>query len=165
MSMMQLIQVLNLKCLDHISTCLSLLNILLVYHHGYYKLSLLKCQGSEWLKEESHSMFSFLCKYNPHVVCLQETHLVSDTISHVRKTWVQWSSHSTHSTYSRGVSLLIHKRLRWEVGQVLKDHEVHFVFVHTWIDSRPFVILCLYIPSPGSRFYSSVSWCHCNLYG
>lgn len=56
--------------------------------------------------------------------------------------------HSTFSTYSRGVSLLVYKSLQWEVGQVMKDTEGRFVF-HAWIDSLPYwyIFTHTYTPS------------------
>lgn len=96
------------------------------------------------------SIFMHIRKYNPHLICLQETHLVPDRISQLRKPWVQWSLHSTYSTYSRGVSLLVHRSLRWEVGLVQKDPEGRYVFVHAWIDSLPYVLLGLYLPPPAN---------------
>ncbi|XP_056421618.1 uncharacterized protein LOC130361932 [Hyla sarda] len=94
--------------------------------------------------------FSHVRRYNPHIVCLQETHMMPANLGVFRKPWVQWASHSCHSTYSRGVSLLVHRSLRWEVDQLSVDSLGRYVFVHTFIDNTPFVLPGIYNPHPAT---------------
>lgn len=67
-----------------------------------------------------------------------------------KKTRVQWETHSFHTTYSRGVSLLIHKTVQWESIWVKRDPAGRYVFVQARLYSFPFVIFCIYNPPPAS---------------
>lgn len=96
------------------------------------------------------ALFMHIRKYNPHVICLQETHLIPEKVSQLLKPWVQWSVHFTHSSYSRGVSLLVHRNFRWEVGQIQKDPKGRFIFIQACIDSLPYVLLGIYLPPPSN---------------
>lgn len=46
-----------------------------------------------------------LKKYIPGILCYQETHLTADTVSFLGYSWVGKAYHSTHTSYSRGVSV------------------------------------------------------------
>lgn len=71
-----------------------------------------------------------------------------DKISQLQKSWVQGAI-----SYSKGFSLLVHRQLRWEVGQVTKDPEGRFIFTRVWIDSQPYVIFGNYfLPIQTCRF-------------
>lgn len=58
---------------------------------------------------KSTMISSGLCKFYPAIIALQETHLLRDNVSCLQYAWVGKSYHSTHTAYSRGVSVLIHK--------------------------------------------------------
>lgn len=71
-----------------------------------------------------HTMVSTtLQKHLPAIRALQETHLVSDTLSCVNFSWVGWVYHSTHTSYSREVSVLVHQSLDFQVFDKLTLRE------------------------------------------
>ena len=77
-------------------------------------------------------MFSYLKKYKPHFICLQETHLMAPTLKYLKRPWLASQYHATYSSFSRGVSILVAKALRAETectdrpcGSVCSAHYSH----------------------------------------
>lgn len=50
-----------------------------------------------------YAIFSWLRQFQPAILCLSETHLT--------RSWIGHSFHSTYSSHSRGVSVLIHRSI------------------------------------------------------
>ena len=84
------------------------------------------------------------------IICLQETHMIPDTTNQLCKPWIQWSIHSSYSTYARGVSLLVHRSVPWKCFQKKVDPEGQYVFVQAQVYDIPFVILGIYNPPPAT---------------
>lgn len=57
----------------------------------------------------------------PHIVLLQETHLTGSGVLSLNRGWIQRAIHSTHSSYARGVAILIHKKLTCSIEHVGTD--------------------------------------------
>lgn len=95
-----------------------------------------------------YAVFNFLQAFQPAIICLQETHLEIDTLSTLKRSWIGHSFHSTHSGYSRGVSVLIHRNIVFQSMHVRIDHEGRYVCLRCKLFSRPFLIIALYIPPP-----------------
>lgn len=72
---------------------------------------------------------SILNKYHPAIIGLQEIHLTQESLSCLKYSWDQKVYHSTHTSYSRGVCVLIHKSLDLKELAVLSDPEGRYVFL------------------------------------
>lgn len=72
-------------------------------------------------------IFTYIKKYNPHICILHETHLTGSRTLALKKPWVGSHYHSTYSTYSRGVSVLIHKSLPFTLLDLHLDPEGKYV--------------------------------------
>lgn len=94
-------------------------------------------------------VFEFIKKYNPHICILQETHLVGSKIRSLKCPWVGRHFHATHSGYSRGVSILIHKSLNFELLDVKLDPGGKYVLIHAYIETVEMVVVGIYLPPPG----------------
>lgn len=70
-----------------------------------------------------------LRKHLPVVCALQETHLVPETLSCLNFAWAEWAYHSTHTSYSRGVSVLIHCSPDFQLLDKRIDSEARYVFL------------------------------------
>lgn len=92
----------------------------------------------------------FLClkKLYPAVICLQETHLTSESKSCMKYRWIGWSYHSTHTSFSRGVSVVIHSSLDYQEYDSKIDQKGRFVFLHCHFGILICVLACVYIPPP-----------------
>lgn len=95
-------------------------------------------------------VMTYLKKHNPHVCILQETHLVGSKVLSLKKPWVGHYYHATYSGYARGVSILVHKSLTYELLDVKIDPEGRFVLLHVVIDTHEMLIVGVYIPPPAT---------------
>lgn len=81
---------------------------------------------------------------NDIVFCFQETHLTAETMSSLWYSWVGRAYHSTHTSYFRGISVLIYGALGYREYDSVIDMEGCFVFIHC----RFYTLSCVYIPLP-----------------
>lgn len=95
-------------------------------------------------------VFQFVKSYHPQICVFQETHLVGKRTFSLKKPWVGYHYHSTHSTFSRGVSILILKTLPFRLLDLALDPEGRFVVLHALLYNVPWVIVGLYLPPPAS---------------
>lgn len=95
-------------------------------------------------------VFNYIKKYHPHICILQETHLIGSRTLALKKPWVGSYYHSTYSTYSRGVSVLIHKSLPFTLLDLHLDPEGKYVVLHAMCDRMELVLVGLYNLPPTS---------------
>ncbi|XP_012819057.2 uncharacterized protein LOC105947410 [Xenopus tropicalis] len=93
-------------------------------------------------------MFTYLKRYPPSILLLQETHLTGQKILALKKPWVGWHYHSTYSSYSRGVSILIRKGVPFEFIKLHTDYYGRFMILHGLLAHKPITIVNMYIPPP-----------------
>lgn len=74
-------------------------------------------------------IISFLKRENAQIALLQETHLTDLEHIRLRRSWVGQVFYSSFSLKSRGVAILIHKKLPFTLEEVIKDDEGRFVIV------------------------------------
>lgn len=58
-------------------------------------------------KIKRNAIFKYFSRLQLHLVCLQETHLQPDSVHLLPSRKFPTQFHSTHSSYSRGVSVMI----------------------------------------------------------
>lgn len=66
-------------------------------------------------------MFKYLNHNRPHILFVQETHLVGNDILALRRLWVQQAFHATYSGYAMGVAVLLYKSLAYKVIHLITD--------------------------------------------
>lgn len=66
-------------------------------------------------------MFKYLNHHRPHILFLQETHLVGKKILALHRSWVQQAFHATYLSYARGVAVLLNKSLAYKVLYIITD--------------------------------------------
>lgn len=93
-------------------------------------------------------VFKFLQKYNPHICNFQETHLVGSRTLGLQRAWVGAQYHSTYSNYTRGVSVLVHRSLPFQLLDVRTDPGGRYVIVHALIYAKQMILVGLYLPPP-----------------
>lgn len=91
-------------------------------------------------------IFTYMKIYLPHICILQETHLTGGRILALKKPWVGSYYHSTYSSYSRGVSVLVHKSLQFNLSDLHLDTEERYVVLHALCNNLDLIIVGLYIP-------------------
>lgn len=66
----------------------------------------------------------------------------------LKKPWVGSDFHSTYSSYSRGVSVLVHKALSFVLLDLHLDPDGQYVIIHALCDRLDMIIVGLYVPPP-----------------
>lgn len=94
--------------------------------------------------------FTFLKKQRADVIALVETHMDGKLQMALRRPWVGWAFHSTFTSHSRGVSILIAKSIHFELGEICIDPQGRYVFISAKLYGEPFLILAFYVPPPFS---------------
>lgn len=68
----------------------------------------------------------------------------------LKRPWVGHHYHATHSGYSRGVSILVHKSLNFELLDIKIDPEGRYILLHAILDTVEMVIVGVYLPPPAN---------------
>lgn len=97
-----------------------------------------------------YAVFSEVRAFQPAIICLSETHLTSDRIQLLRRSWIGQAYHSTYSTHARGVSVLVHKNIPYTCHRVKVDSEGRYVCILCTIYSQLLILVAIYIPPPYS---------------
>lgn len=91
-------------------------------------------------------VINYLRKLHPHICILQETHLVGSRVMCLKKAWVGAHYHAPYSNYARGVSVLIHRSLPFQLIDVKLDPGGRYILLHAMISEIPYVIVGIYLP-------------------
>lgn len=93
-------------------------------------------------------MFKYLNNHRPHILFLQETHLLGNKILALRRPWVRQAFHATYSSYARGVAILLNKSLAYKVMHLHTDQEGRFIILLLEIRAVVYAFVNIYIPPP-----------------
>lgn len=91
---------------------------------------------------------SLLRKRLPAICALQETHLTADSLSCINFRWVGRAYHSTHTSYSRGVSVLVPGSIDFVELDSELDDEGRYVFLCCKLFSFKCILAFVYVPPP-----------------
>lgn len=96
------------------------------------------------------AVFSILKKQRADVVALVETH--AEGLAHrvLKRPWIGWAYHSTHTTLSRGVSILIAKNTHFELQDSVVDSLGRYVLLKAKIHGDTLLLMAFYVPPPFS---------------
>ena len=94
------------------------------------------------------SVMSLLEEGMPGLLCLQETHLTKDTVPLLNSRKFQAQFHSVHSSYSRGVSILVGRGVTFSCTESQLDDQGRYIFLFCLIENSPYVLANMYIPPP-----------------
>ena len=66
----------------------------------------------------------------------------------LKRAWVGAHYHATYSNYARGVSVLVHRSLPFQLLDVKLDPGGRYVLLHALISGIPIVLVGVYLPPP-----------------
>lgn len=92
-------------------------------------------------------VFVHLKHLKPDITFLQETHLRLSDHARLRSNWVGQYFHSSLNSRSRGVAILIHKRLNFTVSDVNTDSKGRYVVVTGTLCQIPVILVSVYAPN------------------
>lgn len=93
-------------------------------------------------------VLKFLQAQHPHIMFLQETHLLGNKILAMKRPWIHKAIHATYSSYARGVSILLHKSLPCSIETVITDPGGRYLVVIIEVYSRRLALVNVYISPP-----------------
>lgn len=91
---------------------------------------------------------SGLERSGPGLLCLQETHLTNAAVIQLRSRGFQTQYHSVHSSYSRGVSIMVGRGVVFSCRESCIDEQGRYIFLSCLIENKPYVLANIYIPPP-----------------
>lgn len=100
-------------------------------------------------------VLSHLKSLSTDIAFLQETHLCREDHVRLRKPWVGQIFHSNFNSKSRGVAILIHKRIRFSPDQIHSDPYGRYIIVSGLLFETPVVFANLYAPNCDSPSFMS----------
>ena len=81
------------------------------------------------------------------IVFLQEIHLRATEIDRLQKRWPGQVLCAPYSNYARGVLILIHKSLPFQVANVIPDQYGRYIIVQGNIATHKLNMVCIYGPN------------------
>lgn len=92
-------------------------------------------------------IFSHLKQLKTDVLFLQETHLRLEDHTRLRKAWVNHIFHSKFNNRSRGVAILINKRIQFSLNAIMADPNGRYVIVSGLLFQTPVLLVNVYAPN------------------
>lgn len=96
---------------------------------------------------KSGKVFSHLRYLQADVIFLQETHIKSSELNHIKKSWMGHLFHSKYSVRARGAAIIIRKGIHFEPTEVKADPNGRYVAVSGTLQGLPVTLACLYAPT------------------
>lgn len=92
-------------------------------------------------------VFSHLRHLRAEIIFLQETHLrIADQVR-LRKSWIGQMFHSSFNSKSRGVSILIDKKIQFSASNIISDTQGRYVIVEGTLLQTPVLLVNVYAPN------------------
>lgn len=82
------------------------------------------------------------------IIALVEMHVTGHLQAVLKRPWVGWAYHSTHTNMSRGIAVLVAKSTPFELISMVLDQQGRYLFLHALVGGDPLLILASYIPPP-----------------
>lgn len=92
-------------------------------------------------------IFSHLKRLNTDIAFLQETHLRNQDHLKLKCTWVGDVFHSNFNSKSRGVAIVINKRVQFSSTKVIGDKNGRYLIVVGTILQNPVILVNVYAPN------------------
>lgn len=93
------------------------------------------------------------------IVCLQEIHLQVTETRYLKKLFRRDIWHEATATHSKGVMIVISKRIPWICTQAIIDNSGHYVILHGAFGQEKLKMVGAYAPNDQQVSFLSVSQC------
>ena len=102
---------------------------------------------------KSKGLAEWIQKQDPYICCLQETHLKTrDTYRLKVKGWKK-IFHTNGEQKKAGVSILISDKIYFQIKDVKRDKEGHYIMIKGSIQEEDITIINIYAPNIGALQY------------
>ena len=100
-----------------------------------------------------HRLAEWIQKQDPHICCLQETHLrPRDTYRLKVRGWKK-IFHANGNQKKAGVTILISDKVHFKIKNVTRDKERHYIIIKGSIQEEDITIINIYAPNIGAPQY------------
>ena len=102
-----------------------------------------------------HRIAECIRKHDPHICCLQETHLRTKDLHRVKvKDWKQiFQANGQEKKKKAGVAILISDKIDFQRRAITRDPEGHFIVLKGRIHQEDINIVNIYVPNIGTPKY------------
>ena len=97
--------------------------------------------------QKRKSVFAWIEKQKADIIFLQDTYSTPEIITNWKFNWRGEMIYSHGSNHSRGVLVLIHQQLQFELKNSIIDDKGRFILLEVLVQESPFVLLNLYAPT------------------
>lgn len=92
------------------------------------------------------------------IALLQETHLSPQELNKLKQKWVSQVFSSGYNSKSRGVAVLIHKNISFQIEKTVTDPEGRFILLKAHLFNKPIIIINIYAPNENHLlFFNTIS--------
>lgn len=110
------------------------------------KISSWNCRGLQKL-EKVKQVMSRLNSMHSDIMLLQETHLLSSQEAKIRRRWQGSVYSAPFTSQARGVMILIHKSIPFQVTRVIKDKAGRYVILQGTLITEKIILINIYAPN------------------
>ena len=101
-----------------------------------------------------HRIVEWIRKQDPHICCLQETHLRTKDLHRLKvKGWKQIFQANRQEKKKAGVAILIVHKINFKKRAIKRDPEGHFIILKGRIHQEDINIVNIYAPNTGTPKY------------
>ena len=98
------------------------------------------------LQSKDITVPEWIRKHDPHICCLQETHLRTKDL-HRLKGWKIYPKQIGREKKKAGVAILISDKIDFKTKAIKRDTEGHFIILNRRIHQEDINIINIYIPN------------------
>lgn len=107
--------------------------------------------------QKRRKVFNYLHDHDFSLVVLQETHASPDIEKFWSAEWGRKIFFANGTTASRGVAVLLNRKLDAQIGEVIRDIEGRYLIMQVAVDDIQFVIVSIYAPNVDDpQFFANV---------
>ena len=116
----------------------------------------INCQGLGCYKKRK-DVFNYLHNLNANIYCLQDTHFTSDIENQIISEWGYHALFSSHTSNSRGVSILFKNNFEYEIEKHIVDSNGNFIVAQILVEKKRILVINIYGPNNDKpEFYTSL---------
>ena len=105
-----------------------------------------------------HRLAEWIRKHDPHICCLQETHLRTKDLHRLKVKGCKQIFQANGQGKKAGVAILISDNIDFQRRAIKRDPEGHFIILKGRIHQEDINIVNIYAPNIGAPKYIKKSW-------
>ena len=125
--------------------------------NNYLSIITLNVNGLNTLIKR-HRIAEWIRKHDPHICCLQETHLRTKDLHRMKVKGQKQIFQANGQGKKAGIAILISDKIDFKKRAIKRDPEGHFIILKGRVDQEDINIVNIYAPNIGTPQYIRKSW-------